>query len=652
VGQVQTVEIGRKAVERREWVDAVGAFHEADQAEPLSPEDLELLADATWWAGEPDESVEVLERAYAGHVEQGSETGAARVAVALGYLAARRQAFSIAGGWLARAHRLLEGHPESVVNAQIKVIEIIETLYFRGDVAGSIEAADEALALARRLGSREAESQALALKGIALIMVGQWKEGMGLLDEATATAVSGEISLRAASDIYCQTISACRAMADFRRAGEWTEEADRWMNRYSVTGYTGVCSVHRAELKRLHGNWTEAQEEARAACIDLERYHILDAVGYAYHEIGEVLFRTGDLVGAETAFLMAYENGENPQPGLALLMLARGEGADAASSLASALAQTDKSILLARVTMLPAQVEIALTQDDVETARAAIEELEMITEEFERPAFEAATLTAKGDLALHLGEAEEAARHLDRAWRLWKEVEFPYETARARVLLGQARANLGDPGSARMELGAARATFERLGATLDLKRVDELLYESRAPNADRDRVVKTLMFTDIVVSTDLVRTLGEDRWENLLRWHDNELRSLLARHQGVEVSHTGDGFFVTFDRPSDAVEAAVAIQRRMTEHRREAGFAPWVRIGIHNAEVTKDGADYRGQGVHVASRVGGVAGEEEIVISSAALAAVGEIKFPISEPRSVELKGVLEPVEVLIVDWR
>ena len=647
-----TVEIGRKAVERREWGDAVAAFHEADQAEPLSPEDLELLADASWWAGEPDESVEVLERAFAGHIEQGSETGAARVAVVLGYLAARRQAFSIAGGWLARAYRLLEGHPESVVNAQIKVIEIIETLFYKGDIPGGIEVADETVTLARRVGSREAESQALALKGVALIMIGQWKEGMVLLDEATATAVSGEISLRAASDIYCQTISACRAMADFRRAGEWTEEADRWMNRYSVTGYTGICSVHRAELKRLHGNWTEAQEEARAACIDLERYHIMDAVGYAYHEIGEVLFRTGDLVGAEKAFLMAYENGENPQPGLALLMLARGEGAAAASSLANALAHTDKSILLARATMLPAQAEIALTQNDTETARAAIEELEMITAEFERPAFEAATLTAKGDLALHLGDPEEAAQHLERAWRLWKEVEFPYETARARVLLAQAKAGLGDPATARMELGAARSTFDRLGATLDLKRVDELLYESRVPDADRDRVVKTLMFTDIVVSTDLVRTLGEDRWENLLRWHDNELRSLFGRHQGVEVSHTGDGFFVTFDRPSDAVEAAVAIQRRMTEHRRESGFAPWVRIGIHHAEVTKEGADYRGQGVHVAARVGAVAGEEEIVISGPALTAVEEIKFPLSEPRFVELKGVLEPVEVSVVDWR
>ena len=77
---------------------------------------------------------------------------------------------------------------------------------------------------------------------------------------------------------------------------------------------------------------------------------------------------------------MAYENGENPQPGLALLMLARGEGAEAASSLGNALAHTDKSILLARATMLPAQVEIALTLNDIETARAAIEELEMITD--------------------------------------------------------------------------------------------------------------------------------------------------------------------------------------------------------------------------------------------------------------------------------
>ena len=235
---------------------------------------------------------------------------------------------------------------------------------------------------------------------------------------------------------------------------------------------------------------------------------------------------------------------------------------------------------------------------------------------------------------------------------MWREVEFPYEAARARMLLGQAWAAAGDHGVARMELGAARSTFMKLGASLDLKRVDELLYQSREPEEDRPRVTKTLMFTDIVTSTDLVGLIGDKDWEELLRWHDKELRSVFASHRGEEVSHTGDGFFATFDTGSDALDAAVSIQRRLADHRKEHGFAPMVRIGLHLAEVTRDGTDYRGQGVHAASRVAGLAGGEEIVISAAALEAIGGSGFPVSDPQTVELKGIREPVTVSRVDWR
>jgi class 3 adenylate cyclase len=647
----QTIDVARKAVERRAWDDAVAAFHELDEETPLSPQDLELLADAAWWSGNPDETVEVLERAFAAYVDQGSRIDAAGVAVLLAYLAARRNAGSIVAGWAAHAQRLLDGEPESPVHARLKVLEMIKVVLVDGDFARAREIAEEALVLARRVGSRDAESQALAVMGSALIAGGEWREGLALLDEATAAAVSGAVNLRTASDIYCMTIAACRSMADFRRAGEWTEEADRWMTRNSVTGYTGVCSVHRAELKRLHGNWTEAEEDARAACVELERYHILDGVGIAYYEIGEVRFRMGDFAAAEEAFMMAYENGESPHPGLALLLLARGQSADAAAALAGALKQVGSMNHLARAGLLPAQVEVALARDDAETAIAAIDELEGIASEFERPAFEAATLTAKGQLALHQEDPEGAGEYLDLAWRRWKDIDFPYETARARMLLGEARAAAGDQASARMELGAARSTLTRLGAAPDLRRVEELLYEARGAEAERSRVSKALMFTDIVTSTDLLGLIGDSAWEDLLRWHDKELRSVFASHRGEVVNHTGDGFFVAFDRSVDAVAAAVTVQRRLAAHRRESGFALMVRIGIHQGEVTKEGADFRGQAVHAAARVGAAAGAAEIAVTAAVLDEAGKLEYPVSEPRSVELKGIAEPVEVALVDW-
>jgi class 3 adenylate cyclase len=200
---------------------------------------------------------------------------------------------------------------------------------------------------------------------------------------------------------------------------------------------------------------------------------------------------------------------------------------------------------------------------------------------------------------------------------------------------------------------AARSVFERLGATLDLQRVDALLGEGSTTAAPSGaRVTRTFMFTDIVGSTDLVGLIGDEAWGQVLRWHDRELRSAIAEHSGIEVDHTGDGFFAAFERPADAIEAAVDIQRRLVRHRREHGFAPWVRIGLHTAEATRKGRNFTGQGVHVAARVGAAAGKDEILLSHSVASAAGRIRFNLSEPRSVTLKGVREPVEVQVVEWQ
>jgi class 3 adenylate cyclase len=160
------------------------------------------------------------------------------------------------------------------------------------------------------------------------------------------------------------------------------------------------------------------------------------------------------------------------------------------------------------------------------------------------------------------------------------------------------------------------------------------------------------MFTDIVSSTDLVGLIGDEAWGEVLRWHDSELRSAIAQHKGDEVDHTGDGFFVAFERPDDAIECAVDIQRRLVRHRREHGFAPWVRIGLHTAEATRKGRNFTGRGVHVAARVGAYALKEEILVSNTVIGGAVPIRFGLSEPRSVALKGVREPMEVRAVDWR
>jgi class 3 adenylate cyclase len=156
------------------------------------------------------------------------------------------------------------------------------------------------------------------------------------------------------------------------------------------------------------------------------------------------------------------------------------------------------------------------------------------------------------------------------------------------------------------------------------------------------------LFTDIVKSTDLLELLGDEAWELLLRWHDQTLRSLFAAHHGEEVATTGDGFFVGFADPDTALACAVAIQRALVEHRKAHGFAPQVRIGVHAANATQVGRNFTGKGVHEAARIAALAGGGEILASRQTVTP----RFSVSEPRSVTLKGISQPVEVVAVAWR
>ena len=211
-----------------------------------------------------------------------------------------------------------------------------------------------------------------------------------------------------------------------------------------------------------------------------------------------------------------------------------------------------------------------------------------------------------------------------------------------------AKADVVDPDSVEDEL-VREAAFACPTAAIWIEDVAELLpWQLRGKAEPARRVLKTFMFTDVVGSTNLVEVMGDEAWDTLLRWHDTTLREVFTAHQGEEIQTTGDGFFVGFDSPEQAVAAAVAIQRRLAEHRKAAGFAPPIRIGIHAADANQVGDNFRGRGVHEAARIASIAKGNEIVAS---VATAGDA-FPVSEPRSELLKGFSEPVEVVTIDWR
>jgi class 3 adenylate cyclase len=439
----------------------------------------------------------------------------------------------------------------------------------------------------------------------------------------------------------------CRDVADYKRAGEWTEATTRWCERQAISGFPGHCRVRRAEIIRLRGSFAEAELEARHAVQELLSFGELPIAGVGFHEIGEIRLRVGDLDGAEEAFAEAHERGNDGQPGLALLQLARGRSVAARSSIRAAL--SDQPLALMRARLLPAQVEIALACHDVAEAREAAEELNEIASNYEAPLWHANAHQALGVVLTYEGDAAGAIAELHKALRHWTTSDLPFETAQARRCLAMAHRANGDEASAALELRAALATFDRLGAQLEADRSREAI-DAGVPKAGR-RVARTFMFTDIVGSTNLLETIGDEAWEGVVRWHDETLRTAIESQRGEIVHTTGDGFFATFADASAAASCAIAIQRLLTEHRRAHGFAPQVRIGLHAAEATVMGDDYAGMGVHQAARVGALAEAGEIAVTCETVE--GEpFPFQVSNERAVSLKGIARPVRVVSIDWR
>jgi class 3 adenylate cyclase len=641
------LEEGRAAVRRHAWREGFELLTAADQAGSLGADDLEALAQAAWWNGRADLCIRARERAYALRLEAGEPRKAALDAVELAADHFRRHAIDMGTAWFNTAQRLLKDEPVGIEHGYLARLQAMRA-HNQHDFDRALELSRQTYEIGSRFGHRDLMALGLQDEGQTLVALGQVDKGRALIDEATVAALSGELRPITTGIIYCNVIGACEETADYKRAGEWTEAARRWCERQTIAGFPGMCRVHRAGVIRLRGAWVEAEQEARNAYDELRDFNANYAAA-ALYEIGESRLSRGDLVEAAEAFRQAHEMGKEPNPGLALLYLAEGKIEAAAAAIRRGL---DGDLLpLERARLLPAQVTIALAAGDRATAGSAAQEMRATGEVYGTPAFRAQALAAEGAVALADGQVQESLRSLREALRLWREVEVPYEEAKVRVLLGSAYLAAGDRDGAVLELRAARTAFTRLGAVIDERRVAERLAEvgEGASQPAAGAATRTLMFTDIVKSTELVGAMGDEAWIEVLRWHDETLRKLIADNGGEQINHVGDGVFAGFDRPEDAIECAVQIQRTLAEHRRQHGFAPQVRIGLHRALATRVGFDYHGKGVHQAARIAAAAQGGEILAS---VETVQPSRYAVSEPRPVTLKGVPEPMKLVSVSWR
>jgi class 3 adenylate cyclase/pimeloyl-ACP methyl ester carboxylesterase len=175
--------------------------------------------------------------------------------------------------------------------------------------------------------------------------------------------------------------------------------------------------------------------------------------------------------------------------------------------------------------------------------------------------------------------------------------------------------------------------------------VEEFLTGARA-TVDTDRVLATVLFTDIVGSTEMAAELGDHRWRDVLDAHDRLAERQLARYRGVLVKATGDGLFATFDGPARAIRCALALRDGLR------GMGVEIRSGLHCGEIERRGPDVSGLAVHIAARVQAVARPGEVLVTRTVKDLVAGSQIAFVDRGAHGLKGVPDGWQLFAVDGR
>jgi DNA-binding CsgD family transcriptional regulator len=474
------LERGREALRERRWGEAYALLAAADQDHGLGPADLEPFAMAAFLIGKDTDSIALLTRAHHAYLERGDQVAAARAAFWISFESISHGNLAVAGGWTARASRLLEGCQECAERGYLLLPAALARIAER-DIAGAHAIFREAAAVGERVGDRSLTMLARQGAGRSLIDMGERDRGFAMLDEVMVGIAAGDLVPAVTGTVFCSVLDACVDAFDMRRAQEWSAEFSRWCaSQPDLVPYRGRCLVRRSEMLTLRGRWAEAFEEAARACARLAEPPVERApLAAAHYQIGEIHRLRGELDEADEAYRRASDTGRQPQPGLSLLRLRQHRPDVAAAGMRRTLDEARDPRMRLRV--LGPAVEVLLAGGESGAAYEASQELAGAAARLKSPFLEAIAATAHARLRLAQDDPRDAVGSARQAFTIWRELDVPYEAARARVLIGLACRELGDVEGGSMELDAAAGAFDRLGAAPDLALLAGLPTPAPAP---------------------------------------------------------------------------------------------------------------------------------------------------------------------------
>ena len=463
----------QESLSRGRWSDARRGFEEA-LAEAPSPEALEGLGAAAWWQQDVPTVLSSRERAYRLFRECEDQLGAGRMATELGFdYAVFRLEMAVSSGWLQRAHRLLDDLDPVAEQVWLAFREAELAYHTAGDMHRTWRLAVEARRLARRLGLLDLEMVGLALEGLTLVGQGKVPDAMLRLDEATAAAVSGDMQdLKAIAATCCFMVFACERVRDVDRASQWCDQFMEYYRRRDMRAYLAFCGAHHASVLMSRGRWDEADAQ-----LTTSRHELSSCAAWsmtAFERLGELRRRQGRLEEAAENF---ERSGPYPGGVLGVARVALDRGAlDVALDLAEGmLRRIPERDRVERIATLELLVRARCANHDTEGAEEAVHELEVVASSVGTDCLMASALHARARLAITLGDAESANRHLQDALDRYERARLPFEASLVGLDRARALHVLGRADAAVEQARRARDTLRSLGAAVEVEKADALL---------------------------------------------------------------------------------------------------------------------------------------------------------------------------------
>jgi class 3 adenylate cyclase len=610
----------------------------------LTQQALDLFARA-----DPSGAVRLLEKAYRAFVDAGDQLGAVRVTTRLVLANESGGNYGAARGWEQRGLRLLEQMGPCVERGYHALAWVACDVH---DPQELLRRTELALGIAREFKDLQLELRAQAEMGLAMVSLGRVDEGFALMDEVMVGISAGELPDPQTRGVtFCALLSACERTGDSGRAEYWGKAVEEDPQIELMGLAVTHCEIVHGWVDAMRGEWDGADARLSRALVSEQSamMHRASSAG----KLAELRIQQGRYDEA-AELLSGLQDEFEAAPAVASLNIARGDYQKAAGVLRS-YTRGLGSDCLRLAPALSQLVDLELRRNDQPAATRSARRLQQLAEgDCGSNEVRALAHMASARLAGVRGEHEEAIDGLEAALALIVNRERPLLMAQIRLELARALHEAGETGSGAVEAEAALTTFEKLGIVQHMTAAKELLALLAAEGPPLEtvkaslpaegRLLATVLFTDIVGSTEQAARMGDRDWKSMLDEHDRTVEQVVAQFHGRVVNHTGDGVLATFDGPNSALRCAMAMKLALAEHGLQ------IRTGIHTGEVELRGANVGGIAVHTAARVMSQAGSGEIMVSSTVRDLVAGSGIEFADRGRHQLKGVPGEWQLLAVE--